>query len=67
MTEPRSSETGRAERMVGNATYGATVAGWGALFLGFANALTGSWSAAGTFFVAAALAFGLLSNALLRR
>lgn len=67
MSQPDKSETRRAERTAGLAIYGATVVGMAGVLLGFGMALTRNWGASATYFVAAALAFGLLANALLRR
>jgi hypothetical protein len=55
-----------AERLAGFAVYAATLAGLAGLAFGFIAVVTGRWEAAGVLFVAAAVAFGALANAILR-
>ena len=56
----------QAERLAGFVVYAATLAGLAGLAFGFIALLSGNWPAAGPFFIAAAVAFGLLANAILR-
>jgi hypothetical protein len=56
----------RAERLAGFVVYAATLAGLAGLAFGFIAVLAGNWPAAGPFFIAAAIAFGALANAILR-
>ena len=68
MTQPKSIEPERhkAEWVVGLAIYGAVVAGVAGLVIGLMAFFSGRLEAAGTCFIAAAVAFGALANALLR-
>jgi len=68
MAEPiRQDETRRSvERLTGFAVYATTVSGLAGILFGFIAVLSGNWAASGPFFIAAALAFGLLANAILR-
>jgi high-affinity Fe2+/Pb2+ permease len=66
MNKPIEPSTRTTERAVGLAIYGTAVSGVLALFLALLGAFSGRWQEAGICLVAAAIAFGLLTNALLR-
>ena len=67
MTSPDRQEPQRsAERLAGFVVYASTLVGMAALAIGFVSVLSGNWQAAGSFFIAAAIAFGALANAILR-
>jgi hypothetical protein len=53
--------------LIGLATVGAAATGVFALFAALLSFASGQWQAAGVCLIAAALAFGALANALLRR
>ena len=53
--------------LIGVATIGGIVTGLGGLFAAFVAFIYGQWQAAGVCLIAAALAFGTLANAALRR
>lgn len=56
----------RAERLAGFVVYSATLVGMASLAFGFIAVLSGNWASSGSFFIAAAIAFGALANAILR-
>jgi len=67
MATPEKQEPARrAERLAGFVVYAATVTGMASLAFGFIAVLSGNWVASGPFFIAAAIAFGALANAILR-
>ena len=68
MPDPAVSgqDTRRAEGYVGIALYGSVVAGLGGFGVGLFGLFTANLAAAGMGFVASAIAFGALANALLR-
>jgi hypothetical protein len=67
MAEPeKQTPLKKAERLAGFVVYAATLAGLSGLVFGFIAILSHNWGAAGPLFIAAAVAFGLLANAILR-
>ena len=66
-SSPGARDTGRAEGYVGIALYGSVVAGLAGLGVALFSLFSGQLQAAALGAVAAAIAFGALSNALLRR
>ena len=67
MTNPDKLEPQRgAERLAGFVVYASTLVGMAALAVGVILVVSGNWQSAGTFFIAAAIAFGALANAILR-
>lgn len=66
-----SSSTDRdnrqVNRFIGLAVYGSALAGIGGVLLALLGVMTGRWEAAGAGLIAAAVAFGALANALLRK
>jgi hypothetical protein len=71
MADPPDPDTRAATRqtswLVGAATIGSIVTGVFALLGGLYAFLSGQWQAAGVCLIAAAVAFGALANAVLRR
>jgi hypothetical protein len=67
---PRNSSdmpTRQNNWLIGVVTIGGMITGIGALFAAFISFISGQWQAAGVCLIAAALAFGTLANAALRR
>ena len=60
-------ESRRTSWVVGLATVGSGITGVIAFLAGIFSFLSGQWQPAGVCFIAAALAFGMLANAVLRR
>ena len=67
MTTPDKLEPQRGvERLAGFVVYGSTLVGMAAFAIGVILVVSGNWESAGTFFIASAIAFGALANAILR-
>ena len=62
-----STDRDRGEGLIGPAVYGAMTTGTIAGAFTILSVFIGNWESAGIGLVAAAVAFGLLANALLRR
>ena len=56
----------KTDWLVGLAIYGTALVGVISLLVGLVALIGGQWSAAGTCFIASAIAFGALANALFR-
>ena len=64
MTNPTKPARTKTDWLVGLAVYGTALVGAISLLLGLVALIDGQWDAAGTCFIAAAIAFGALANAL---
>jgi hypothetical protein len=64
MSNPQRPVHAKTDWLVGLAVYGSALVGAISLLLGLVAVIGGRWDAAGTCFIAAAIAFGALANAL---
>lgn len=66
MSNPLKPTRAKTDWLVGLAVYGSALVGVVSLLLGLVAFIGGRWEAAGPCFVATAIAFGALANALFR-
>ncbi len=64
MPNPEKPPHAKTDWLVGLAVYGSALVGAISLLLGLVAVIDGQWIAAGACFIAAAIAFGALANAL---
>jgi hypothetical protein len=64
MPKPDKLAHAKTDWLVGLAVYGTALVGAISLLLGLVAVIDGQWDAAGACFIAAAIAFGALANAL---